>query len=121
VSSSYTFRIEGRPLAKGRPRLTKSGRVYTPAATQKYENHVAVSYGGPDFGDALLSVDAAFYPTHTLVTISETDATKSTLNADVDNLVKALLDGLNGVAFTDDKQVHELSAVKLPRPTKDKK
>jgi crossover junction endodeoxyribonuclease RusA len=113
--ASHTFRIEGRPKAKGRPRATKTGQIYTPKPTKDYENLVAVSYDGPDFGDARLSVDLAFYPTHTLVTISDTDAAASTLTADLDNMVKAVLDGLQGRAFINDRQVYELSAVKLPR------
>ena len=114
--ASYTFTIEGRPKAKGRPRATKAGHLYTPAATKKWEDEVAKAYRGPHFGDAILSADFAFWPTHVTVTISDTDATKSTLNADIDNLVKAVLDGLNGVAFDDDRQIHELAAVKLPKP-----
>lgn len=113
--ASHTFRIEGRPKAKQRPRATKTGRIYTPKSTQDYERHVEDSYDGPYFGDGLLSVDATFYPTHTMVTISETDCARSTLNADLDNLMKSLLDGLQGRAFADDRQVYEMSAVKLPR------
>ena len=34
------------------------------------------------------------------------------MRPDIDNLVKIVLDGLNGVAFMDDKQVIELYAIK---------
>ena len=34
---------------------------------------------------------------------------------DIDNVAKAVLDALNGVAFEDDKDVVSLKAVKLPR------
>jgi hypothetical protein len=31
--------IDGRAVAKGRPRMTRKGIAYTPAATRKYEAH----------------------------------------------------------------------------------
>lgn len=34
---------------------------------------------------------------------------------DIDNIVKLVLDGLNGVAFEDDAQAIEVKAAKLPR------
>ena len=37
---------------------------------------------------------------------------RPTVRPDIDNLVKIILDGLNGVAFMDDKQVIELYATK---------
>jgi Holliday junction resolvase RusA-like endonuclease len=37
---------------------------------------------------------------------------ESKLRGDVDNYVKSLLDGLNGVAYDDDKQVVNLHAYK---------
>lgn len=37
---------------------------------------------------------------------------KPTVKPDIDNIVKIVLDGLNGVAFTDDKQVIEIQAQK---------
>ncbi len=38
---------------------------------------------------------------------------ESKLRGDVDNYAKSILDGLNGVAFQDDKQVHILNVEKL--------
>jgi len=37
-----TFAIPGKPVPKGRPRVTRSGRVYTPKATRDYESLVRV-------------------------------------------------------------------------------
>ena len=34
-----TVIINGEPVAKGRPRMTRRGFVYTPAATRKFEAH----------------------------------------------------------------------------------
>ena len=36
-----------------------------------------------------------------------------TKRPDIDNLAKAILDGLNGIAYTDDNQVAELEIQKL--------
>jgi Holliday junction resolvase RusA-like endonuclease len=43
-----------------------------------------------------------------LVSVKE----ESKLRGDVDNYVKSLLDGLNGVAYDDDKQIVNLKAFK---------
>ena len=37
----HSFIVEGRPRPKKRPRMTKRGRVYTPAETLAYERRVA--------------------------------------------------------------------------------
>jgi Endodeoxyribonuclease RusA len=38
-----TVVVSGEPVAKGRPRMTKRGFAYTPAATRKYEAHARLS------------------------------------------------------------------------------
>lgn len=37
----------------------------------------------------------------------------ATTKPDIDNIIKAVLDGLNGVAFKDDKQVTSIKATKF--------
>ena len=37
--SPVTVIINGEPVAKGRPRMTRRGIAYTPAATRKFEAH----------------------------------------------------------------------------------
>jgi hypothetical protein len=39
MTSPVTVVIGGLPTAKGRPRMTRLGIAYTPAATRKYEAH----------------------------------------------------------------------------------
>src|SRR5260370_13861430 len=39
MNESVTIVIGGVAVAKGRPRMTRKGFVYTPAATRKYEAH----------------------------------------------------------------------------------
>ena len=92
------FTVEGRPISKGRPRVTRWG-TFTPQRTRDHEEAIAWAARDamarlaitPFEGD--VCVEATFYVAGT---------------ADLDNLAKALLDGLNGVAFQDDRQVTQL-------------
>lgn len=110
---NYRFTVPNRPRAKGRPRMTRRGRVYTPKSTHEFERHVAASYGkGPTF-EGPVSVSIIFSKDKTKVYIkSIPESTKSSLTGDIDNYCKALLDGLNGVAWEDDKIVYHLKAEK---------
>lgn len=37
---ALTFTVYGKPVAKGRPRMKKSGHVYTPQTTREYEERI---------------------------------------------------------------------------------
>ena len=103
----YHFTILEEPQGKGRPRFTRTGHAYTPEKTKKYERFVAMQYHGEVFEGALRVSIKAYckrpmrgagkYPTK---------------RPDADNIAKAILDALNGVAWKDDKQVVELSITK---------
>jgi Holliday junction resolvase RusA-like endonuclease len=94
-----------RPKAKGRPQFNrKTGNVYTPKTTREYENQIKSMYTGPLFKEELLSVKIKFSIDGTEIKNKE----KSKLTADIDNYAKAFLDALNGVAYTDDKQIVSL-------------
>lgn len=94
--------IPGRPVPKARHQVRLyRGRVitYTPAKTREFEKAVRV-YAlkhrvKRQEGD--LAVIAIFHTSG---------------SGDIDNLLKSLLDGLNGVAWEDDKQVKAVLAVK---------
>jgi crossover junction endodeoxyribonuclease RusA len=96
----FEFVVKGHPVEKGRPKFTvRNGHAaaYTPKATQQGEQHVAACYrlaaGWHDIDPlAWYRVDAVFY-------------LPDRRRRDVDNLLKLLLDGLNGVAWKDDAQV----------------
>lgn len=115
------FVIPGKPVPKGRPRTTRNGVTYTPKKTKDYEAFVAASFleaGGHRYLDGeLLNVDLRFY---FKVPKSYTKKQKAALlnnpyyghRPDLDNLEKAILDGLNGVAFADDSQVVEMHSAK---------
>jgi len=46
------------------------------------------------------------------ITVSDTPAKPTALRGDIDNYVKSIMDGLNGIAYVDDKQVRRLKVVK---------
>ena len=107
--------IPVRPLAKERPRATRTGHVYTPKRTAQYEKKVADAYTGPLIpADHTVEVSLSFSKegTHIVVTATKNPDWKSSLRGDIDNYVKSILDALNGVAWEDDKQIIELTVRK---------
>lgn len=109
----HEFKIERRPKAKGRPRATKTGHVYTDKSTRDYETAVAEAYqssGGPRF-EGPVQVIVNVYSNYAEVTIESID-NESKLRGDLDNYIKSILDGLNKVAYLDDKQVFAIEAYK---------
>lgn len=104
MSETIFLTIPGVPVPKGRPRFGR-GRTYTPAKTAAYEELVR-----------LTAVDSRNRQDWRKLT----GPVKCTLRfyganptADIDNLVKAVFDGLNGVAWEDDRQVSELVASRI--------
>lgn len=103
--------LEGEPWPKERPRFTKTGKVYTPAATTKEEMALQheikrwLPYLEPDQTSVFL-VEAQFH----------CESAKS----DLDNLIKLVLDACNKLVWKDDRQVGRIDAsvlrrVELPR------
>lgn len=115
--------VSGEPKGKGRPRFTRSGHAYTPSDTRKYEQLFADAWGDIDPIEWLpvrIVVTAYFKIPKSAskadkLAMLEGDR-RPTKKPDIDNIVKAALDGLNGVAFTDDSQVVELKAFKFYSP-----
>lgn len=103
----FTFTVDMRPIAKGRPRLGRRGRVFTPVRTLEAEAVIAEQYVascGPYYKTPI-SLDATFYLNKIDVTITPLEEHESKLRGDTDNYLKLLCDALNTVAYPDDKQV----------------
>lgn len=107
------FKIEGQPQGKGRPRFTKSGHAFTPQATRNYEFLIATEYkeAKGEMFDGYIRVNIkAYYKIPKATTkekrgLIERGLLKPAVKPDIDNVIKAILDGLNGVAYHDDNQV----------------
>jgi len=108
----HSFRIDLPPQVKQRPRMTRRGRVYTPAKTLNYELAAAQFYDGPKF-DGPVSIHFLFGKHHTDVTIMSAPKPHQFLRGDLDNYIKAVSDGLNGVAYGDDRQIVRIHASRL--------
>lgn len=104
--------IKRKPKAKGRPRAGKYG-MYTDKGTREYEQLIKDAYiasKGPLF-DGPVTLIAVFSKDSISITINEAEDTSS-LRGDVDNYVKSITDGLNGVAYLDDGQVMNIKGHK---------
>lgn len=114
----------GIPQGKGRPRFSRAGtrvRAYTPEKTVAYESLVKQSYEkscrGILLSGPIKATITAYFPvpkrTSKKIGVRMIDKEiKHTKKPDVDNIIKSVLDSLNGIAYDDDKQVFEIHAVK---------
>lgn len=103
--TEYRFVAEGRPIAKERPRMTRSGKAFTPKRTKDAEARLAAQYEGPKF-DGDVAIDICLNSDSVAVTIWDLDYKPQTvLRGDCDNYAKTILDSLNGLAWEDDRQV----------------
>lgn len=116
------FALPFEPVAKGRPRFKVYGKFvqpYTPGKTKIFERQVAEFYktaaGGYKFEAGVPLVVAVTFGMKVPVSLTKKVKTdmlegrkQHTVKPDLDNLVKAILDALNGVAWHDDAQVVEL-------------
>ena len=118
------FKIPGNAQAKQRPRMGRSGIVYTPKETWVYENYVKMCYSdyAKQFG-WLPYENQVRAEIEVLVAVPKSDSKtkkkakiegmiRPAVKPDCDNLAKSILDSLNGLAYHDDKQVVELSIKK---------
>ena len=113
--------IDGVPVAKGRPRFSRYG-AYTPKKTQEYEEYVKMcwvaKYGGVQPSEQPLEMNIVFYmPIPKSVNKKQRaemldGKIKHTKKPDIDNLIKSVLDALNGIAYSDDSQIIKVTAVK---------
>lgn len=131
MSSVIEFEVEGVPVGKGRPRAFRVGagvRMFTPAKTERYESlvrdayHRAVAVSTAHDGPVLLSV-RTYWPIpqsrpKRWKAEAEREGVYMTSRPDGDNVLKALCDALNGIAWRDDAQVCAAAVWKFysPRP-----
>lgn len=101
VRRQVTFTIDGEPVAKERPRFGGGkGQPRTPDKTRAFETSVGLMAMVAMRGIDVMTGDVACRLTFWV----KRD------NKDIDNMAKAVLDGLNKVAWHDDSQVKVLIA-----------
>ena len=118
--------ISGQPQGKGRPRFTKTGKAYTPDKTKEYESRIqaaawkAMQEAKLEPTERFVAVDIiAFmeipksWPTVKRME-AEYGALQHTTKPDLDNIIKAAVDGISsGNIIMDDKQVTSIKAKKM--------
>lgn len=115
------IKINTKPIPKERPRFNRStGRTYTPNTTKDFEEHIAYEYlnqGGEYFDSKPIKLKLTFgfevpksYSKKKREEALRGISTPS--KCDIDNLVKCVQDGLNKVAYSDDRYIHTIEATK---------
>ena len=98
------------PLPKQRPRFG-NGRTYTPYKTKKYEESIRVScksqYCNAPLSGPLTAEVYFLFKRPPSIRRANHD-----VRPDLDNLLKALFDGMNGILFKDDAQIVRIMAYK---------
>jgi len=125
MTTEIQFVVPGQPVAKGRAKAARRGKfitMYTPQKTVNYEGLVAhaasVAMAGRLLIQGAVSVDLDIK-----LQIPESWSSKKKLSAangeiaatkkpDIDNIFKAIADGMNGVVLRDDSQIVQTSNIK---------
>ena len=118
--------ITGDPVAKGRGRAvntSRGARVVTPEKTRKWEADARaearrqMDQAAPFDQPLSVSIDVTFAPPKSWPNWKREAALAGhiphTGKPDVDNVVKAAMDALNGIVYLDDAQVYWIKAHKI--------
>lgn len=121
------FEVPGEPRGKGRPRFHRDGHTYTDSETKAYERKIVAYYrkalgafSWPQGATVAVEVTAV-YPipkraTKAALALMQSGKLLPTRKPDIDNVLKIVLDALNGVAWKDDSCVVELIGRKVYGP-----
>lgn len=122
--SKYVIYAPGKCVPKGRPRFvqnkyTGTPSVYTPKKTQDYEKYIKectrAVIKNPIEGYFSVKIFVSNSIPKSWTKKKKEDAKSGLIKptvGDLDNMVKSVLDGMNGVAFKDDKFMYKLEAEK---------
>ena len=110
----FSFVVPGRPQPKGRPRMSRKGRVYTPKETVEAEKAYAQAVGDdPPVFDGPVTVEMTFCEEATYITVRSLTEWKTPLRGDLDNYIKLCLDGCQRAGvIPNDRLVVRLKASK---------
>ena len=123
---TLNFTVMGKPQGKGRPRMTRSGHVYTPQKTREYEERVK-NAAMSEMGRSKILPWTEKQPLKVIIECFfalPKSATKKqridvlehrkfpTIKSDIDNIAKSILDGMNRHVYGDDSQIVDLVVTK---------
>ena len=123
--TALTIAIPGEPVAQARPRIAviagkpraydpKASRDWKATAQQHARDQMARAGASVFTGPVRVSISFVFTRPQTTYRKREPRGREPKVTKpDADNLAKAVLDALNGVAWLDDRQVYELHLIKL--------
>lgn len=109
----FQFTIDGQPVAKGRPRMSKCGKIYAAPKSKKWEDAAAMviskRWRSPaNSRPVRLSIVALFERPKGMAGSERKPHVK---RPDLDNISKALMDAINKAGvWIDDRQVYALEA-----------
>lgn len=124
------FRVDGRPQGKARARTfydaqSRKMRSVTPESTRVYEEAIRWAFvaqrgsGGPRAASYRVDILAAYKIPKAWSESKRAAALRGevpvTAKPDADNVIKVVLDALNGLAWEDDRQVTQVSCRKVYR------
>ena len=125
MSATVYFVVYGNPVGKGRPRATSRGgfvRMYTDAKTLGFESAVAdeariAMREWQAFNTPMQLQLSAYYPIPKSWSKKKRQMAMDgeihpQVKPDLDNVMKAVLDAMNGVVYVDDSQVINMVATK---------
>lgn len=111
------FIVPGKPVGKARPKVTRHG-TFTPKKTKDYEQLVKDCWrlcGGYIAGPVTMRLKIYFSvpESYSKKKKNELFGTPHLKRPDIDNICKAIMDSLNGLAYPDDAMICSLYAEKL--------
>lgn len=117
VPGRTVFCLNVEAKGKPRPRFTKAGFAYMPKAYEGYEESIADAYrkAGGRLREGPVNVEITYRRRLPASRPKKVTREPDLGKPDVDNVAKAVLDALNGVAYVDDAQVVELRIRKQRR------
>lgn len=120
------FVIPGVPVAKGRPRFARRGNfvaTFTPEKTATYETLVswhahqamngAIPLSGPVRVHIIATMPIPASATKKARAAISTGNHRHTKRPDLDNICKAITDGMNAIVYADDSQICAIGAEKV--------
>lgn len=109
TASEFEFEIRIKPVPKGRPRMLRNGRVYSPAETRNFEDALRAKFRQIYQHEPLMGALVVVLHFYLKRPAScPKDRRYPSVRPDLDNFCKSVLDAMNGVLFLDDGQVTDL-------------